>query len=382
MPDYVEELLKSPYPIKYAQVFRAEFEEDPELLLSALKSAYKLQKYEVFEALAIVLFDSVADYVVDQFMDKPDLHYFFRVDPRQLLQRATENDPRDIGLLLLACKQANANNDPEPCLEALNRLSEFIPEDRFVAECRPHMQAIPFQGLISSRPKTIRTPLLARELGKRLRELPDWWVDEAFARGQREFLTSGIAPPKTKLVGILRKAMVTDNFGFINYLYELHKYDVRRAMLCLPRDVRDYILENCDATFDGPFTIDRVLQAQHLGVPLAGDTSVHDLYRIFQEAHKAGAQWSVHPLWFHHNYNVVRNELIEFLRGNSYPDARLSAVLMVPKRYRRGIARFLRTGAGAWWRAQEAANVFEANLKTDCYPPGHKKHVQPTRGMV
>lgn len=373
MPDYVAELLKSPYPIKYVQVFREEFAEGSDLLLHALKSAYREEKCEVFEALAIVLFDAVADQVVDRFMDKHDLHYYFRVDPRQLLKRATENDPRDIGLLLLACKQAIANDDAVPLLEALNRLSEFLPEDRFVQDCRRYAGHHSLTGSLISRPKCIRTPLLAREIGRKISQLPPWWVSEAFASGHREFLTSGMAPAKTQLVGILKRAMATSNFGFINYLFELHKYDVKRAMLCLPRDVRDYILENCDASFDGSFTIDRVLQAQHLGIPLAGDTPTCDFHRIFQEAHRADAQWSVHPLWFHHNYNVVRNELIEFLRGNSHPGGRLSAVLMVPKRYRRGIARFLRTGAGSWWRAQEAADVFDANLKTDCYPPGHKK---------
>ena len=50
------------------------------------------------------MFDEVVDFAVDDYLGKPDLHYYLRVDPRRLL------DSDDPGRLELACKQAKANS--------------------------------------------------------------------------------------------------------------------------------------------------------------------------------------------------------------------------------------------------------------------------------
>lgn len=354
--DYVEELLKSPYPIQYAQHFREEFIEDPELLERALKEAYKRERCEVFEALAIVMFNEVIDFAVDGFLVKPDLHYYLRVDPRRLL------DDDDPGKLELACKQAKANNDLAPLVTALNKLARLLPPDRFEKEFAHYASVLPIY--LRHSPEKIESPLLARMIGRSTCQLQDAWVDYAFAQNQEEFLTCTNPPATGPLARMLRKALVLGRWNFINYLYVQHRDAVKSAVLTFSRDMRDYIVENSDVSFDGSRIRDLLFRARHLEVPIVKDPAHATETLNFVCEH--GCPELVQPMWYQ-SYNVMRKSLVEILRRDYHKAEKVAKmVLTVPKRYRRGLAEFFRTGvqrpAPRW--GEKTAEIFEANFKT------------------
>jgi hypothetical protein len=354
--DYVDGLLSSPRPIEYAQKFREEFIEDPELLERALKKAYKHERCDVFEALAITMFDEVVDFVVDDYLGKPDLHYYLRVDPRRLL------DSDDPGRLELACKQAKANADLQPLVVALDKLAHLLPSDRFEREFK-HYAPVASQWTRNSL-QELRSPVLARMIGKTTCRLPDIWVDAAFARDQEEFLSCYNAPHTTKLAEIIKRALVLGRWNFINYLYEQHKDAVRHAVLTFPKDMRDYIIEGCDVAFDGSRGRDLFFRAKHLGIPIGEDLEPDQVRELINFTYDGDCPELVRPLWLHENYNTLRTCIVDAMCYD-YTKAK-KLVLMVPKRYRRGFAKFLRSGTAKHdqrW-AVPAAEIFEANFKT------------------